>query len=360
MYSKWIQSWRDLPLKINFWNTALRAEIKGTKPFLRTSEFLWQEGHTVHATQEEAEKEVMKILEIYKKTVEDELAIPVTTGKKSEKEKFVGAVYTTTMESIMPDGKALQMGTSHFLGQNFSKPFEVKFADKDNVEHFAWQTSWGVSWRLIGAMIMTHGDDQGLVLPPKIAPMQVVIVPIYKNDEGKDKVLPKVEEIRKNLELKEIRVHVDDRSELSPGYKFNDWELKGVPIRIEIGPKDIEKQSVVIAKRYNREKSSLSFSEIGKIVEILDEIQVEMLKKAKEQAKENTTSISDYSEFKSKIEDGGFFYAPWCGKLECEEKIKEETGADIRVIPFDCENINEKCMYCQEQSISIPIFARGY
>ena len=360
MYSKWIQSWRDLPLKINFWNTALRAEIKGTKPFLRTSEFLWQEGHTVHSTQEEAEKEVMKILEIYKKTVEEELAIPVTTGRKSEKEKFVGAIYTTTMESIMPDGKALQMGTSHFLGQNFSKPFEVKFADKDNVEHFAWQTSWGVSWRLIGAMIMIHGDDQGLVLPPKIAPMQVVIVPIYKNDEGKDKVLPKVEEIRKMLESKEIRVHVDDRSELSPGYKFNDWELKGVPIRLEIGPKDIEKQSVVIAKRYNREKSSLGFTEIEKISTILDEIQTDMLKTARGQTKAKSIDISDYTEFKSKIEKGGFFNAPWCGKSECEEKIKEETGADIRVIPFDSENTNRKCMYCQEQSISVPIFARGY
>ena len=360
MYAKWIQSWRDLPLKINFWNTALRAEIKGTKPFLRTSEFLWQEGHTVHATQKESEEEVIKILEIYKKTVEEELAIPVTTGRKSEKEKFVGAVYTTTMESIMPDGKALQMGTSHFLGQNFSKPFEVKFADKDNVEHFAWQTSWGVSWRLIGAMIMTHGDDQGLVLPPNIAPMQVVIVPIYKNDEGKEKVLPKVEEIKKNLESKEIRVHVDDRSELSPGYKFNDWELKGVPIRIEIGPKDIEKQSVVIAKRYNREKSSLGFSEIEKIPIILNEIQNDMLKTAREQTKVVTIDISDYTEFKSKIEKGGFFSAPWCGKLECEEKIKEETGADIRVIPFSSENTDKKCMYCQEQSISIPIFARGY
>jgi len=360
MYAKWIQSWRDLPLKINFWNTALRAEIKGTKPFLRTSEFLWQEGHTVHATQEEAEEEVMKILEIYKKTVEEELAIPVITGKKSEKEKFVGAVYTTTMESIMPDGKALQMGTSHFLGQNFSKPFEVKFADKDNVEHFAWQTSWGISWRLIGAMIMIHGDDQGLVLPPKIAPTQVVIVPIYKNDEGKEKVLPKVEEIRKILELEEIRVHVDDRSELSPGYKFNDWELKGVPIRIEIGPKDIENQSVVIAKRYNREKSSLSFTEIEKIPTILDEIQNVMLKTAREQTKTNTIDILDYTEFKSKIEKGGFFSAPWCGKLECEEKIKEETGADIRVIPFGSENTDTKCMYCQEQSTVIPIFARGY
>jgi len=360
MYSKWIQSWRDLPLKMNFWNSALRAEIKGTKPFLRTSEFLWQEGHTVHATQEEAEEEVMKILEIYKNTVEEELAIPVTTGKKSEKDKFVGAVYTTTMESIMPDGKALQMGTSHFLGQNFSKPFEVKFADKDNVEHYAWQTSWGISWRLIGAMIMIHGDDQGLILPPKIAPIQVVIVPIYKNDGGKDKVLSKVEEIRKILESKEIRVHVDDRSELSPGYKFNDWELRGVPIRVEIGPKDIEKQSVVIAKRYNREKSSLDFTEIEKISTVLDEIQTDMLKTAREQAKKNTIDISDYTEFKSKIEKGGFFNVPWCGKIGCEEKIKEETGADIRVIPFNSENTNEKCMYCQEQSISIPIFARGY
>ena len=360
LYSKWIKSWRDLPLKINFWNTALRAEIKGTKPFIRTSEFLWQEGHTVHATQEDAEEEVMKILDIYKKTVEEELAIPVTTGRKSEKEKFVGAVYTTTMESIMPDGKALQMGTSHFLGQNFSKPFEVKFADKDNVEHFAWQTSWGISWRLIGAMIMIHGDDQGLVLPPKIAPMQVVIIPIYKNDEGKEKVLSKVEEIRKILESKEIRVHVDDRSELSPGYKFNDWELKGVPIRIEIGPKDIENQSVVMAKRYNREKSSLGFTEIEKIHTILDEIQNSMLKTAREQTKANTIDISDYTEFKSKIEKGGFFSAPWCGKLECEEKIKEETGADIRVIPFGSENTDKKCMYCQEQSTLIPIFARGY
>ena len=360
MYSKWIQSWRDLPLKMNFWNSALRAEIKGTKPFLRTSEFLWQEGHTVHATREEAEEEVMKILEIYKNTVEEELAIPVITGNKSEKEKFVGAVYTTTMESIMPDGKALQMGTSHFLGQNFSKPFEVKFADKDNVEHFAWQTSWGVSWRLIGAMIMIHGDDQGLVLPPRIAPIQVVIVPIYKKGDDRDMVLPKVEEIREMLESKGIRVHVDDRSELSPGYKFNDWELKGVPIRIEIGPKDVKKQSVVIAKRYNREKSSLGFTEIEKISTILDEIQIAMLKTAREQANVNSYVISDYNEFKSKIEKGGFFTAPWCGKLECEEKIKEETGADIRVIPFGSGNTDEKCMYCQEQSISVPIFARGY
>jgi prolyl-tRNA synthetase len=360
LYSKWIQSWRDLPLKINFWNTALRAEIKATKPFLRTSEFLWQEGHTVHSTKEEAEKEVIKILDIYKNTVEEELAIPVTTGKKSEKEKFVGAEYTTTMESIMPDGKALQMGTSHFLAQNFSKPFEVKFADKDNVEHFAWQTSWGVSWRLIGAMIMAHGDDKGLVLPPKVAPMQVVIIPIYKNENDKENVITKVNEIANSLELRNIRIHIDSREELTPGYKFNDWELKGVPLRIEIGPKDIENQSMVLAKRYNHEKIKMGLNEVEKISTILDEIQTEMLEKAKTEATDNTVDIENYDEFKMKMEKGGFFNSPWCGKLECEEKIKEETGAEIRVIPFNSENTSKECIYCKQQSTSIPIFARGY
>lgn len=360
LYSKWIQSWRDLPLKINFWNTALRAEIKATKPFLRTSEFLWQEGHTVHITKEEAEEEVLKILNIYKKTVEEELAIPVTTGKKSEKEKFVGAVYTTTMESIMPDGKALQMGTSHFLGQNFSKPFEVKFADKDNVEHFAWQTSWGVSWRLIGAMVMTHGDDKGLVLPPKVAPIQVVIVPIYRNDEGEKKVMEKVGEIVEHLEEKELRVHIDNRSEISPGYKFNDWELKGVPIRIEIGPKDIEKESCVVAKRVDGEKTNIKLKEIDEITNILESIQKTMLENAIEKSKQNTIAISDYQEFRSQIEKGGFLHAPWCGKLECEEKIKEETGADIRVIPFSSQKTDSKCIYCGQKSEGVPVFARGY
>ena len=360
LYSKWIQSWRDLPLKINFWNTALRAEIKATKPFLRTSEFLWQEGHTVHSTKEEAEEEVMRILEIYKNTVENELAIPVITGKKSEKEKFVGAVYTTTMEAIMPDGKALQMGTSHFLGQNFSIPFEVKFADKDNVEHFAWQTSWGVSWRLIGAMIMIHGDDKGLVLPPRVAPIQVIIVPIYKSDELKTRIFPKVLEIQKQLEFENIRVQIDDRSEFTPGYKFNDWELKGVPLRIEIGPKDLEKQSIIIAKRHNKEKISLSFENIKDIPTILNNIQNEMLKSARENSKKNNFEISDYDEFKLKISKGGFFKASWCGRQECEDKIKDDTGADIRVIPFGSEDVSGKCLYCQQQSVLKPIFARGY
>ena len=361
LYSKWIKSWRDLPLKINFWNTALRAEIKSTKPFLRTSEFLWQEGHTVHTSKEEAEKEVMNILQVYKSTIEKELAIPVVIGKKSEKEKFVGAVYTTTMESIMPDGKALQMGTSHFLGQNFSKPFEVKFADKDNVENFAWQTSWGVSWRLIGAMIMTHGDDIGLVLPPKVAPVQVVIIPIYYSDEEKQKVLKKANEIQNIFVKKNIRVHVDDREELTPGYKFHDWELRGIPLRIEIGPKDIEKNKVVLAKRYNKEKLDLSFDEINeKIESILDDIQKQMLVAAKKILEKMTRDVSNYDEFKSELEKGGFIQSPWCGKEECEAKIKEETSAEIRVIPFESENSSKKCVYCNEQSVSIPIFARGY
>ena len=232
LFSKWIRSWRDLPLKINFWNTALRAEIKATKPFLRTSEFLWQEGHTVHVDKDEAETEVTDILALYKKTVEEELAIPVITGKKSEKEKFVGAVYTLTMESLMPDGKALQMGTSHFLGQNFSKPFDVKFADKENVESYAWQTSWGVSWRLIGGMIMVHGDDKGLVLPPKVAPIQVIIIPIYYSDEDKEKIQKVSQEIEEKLKQVKIRVQVDNREQLTPGFKFNDWEMKGIPLRI--------------------------------------------------------------------------------------------------------------------------------
>jgi len=360
MYSKWIKSWRDLPLKINFWNTALRAEIKGTKPFLRTSEFLWQEGHTVHASKEEAEKEVMTILDIYKETIENELAIPVLIGKKSEAEKFVGADYTTTMESIMPDGKALQMGTSHFLGQNFSKPFEVKYANKDNVENFVWQTSWGVSWRLIGAMIMTHGDDNGLVIPPKVAPIQVVIIPIYYSDSDKTKIMEKANEIKTELESKKIRVHVDERAELTPGFKFHDWELKGIPIRIEIGPKDLEKNKAVLVKRYNKEKSDVPLGELNSIESILEQIQKSMLENAKKLLAEKTIEVSDYSGFKSAIEKGGFLKSHWCGKDECEAKIKEETSADIRVIPFDGSDTSGKCVYCNGSSVYRVIFARGY
>ncbi len=361
LYSKWVKSWRDLPLKINFWNTALRAEIKATKPFLRTSEFLWQEGHTVHATKEEAEKEVLEILEIYKKTVQDELAIPVITGKKSDREKFVGAVYTTTMESIMPDGKALQMGTSHFLGQNFSKPFDVKFLDRNNVETFAWQTSWGVSWRLIGATIMVHGDDKGLVLPPRIAPVQAVIIPIYYSDRDSQRVLTKAVEVERTLQNIGVRVHVDSRNELTPGFKYNEWELRGVPLRIEIGPKDLDRQKVTIARRHTRQKSDLPLDQIeSQIGTILQQIQDEMFAAAKKRLDEKTVKESDYSALKTALESGCFVEAPWCGRAVCEEKIKEDTMADIRVIPFGAENPNEGCIYCKEKSTTKVIFGRAY
>ena len=364
MYAKWIRSWRDLPLKINFWNSALRAEIKGTKPFLRTSEFLWQEGHTAHADKDEAKKEVTDILEIYKKTVEEELAIPVITGRKSEKEKFVGAVYTLTMESLMPDGKALQMGTTHFLGQNFSKPFEVKYADKNNVESFVWQTSWGVSWRLIGGMIMVHGDDKGLVLPPRVAPIQVVIIPIYHSDEEKKTVLKEVQDIAAvfRMDKYKIRVHLDDRDQVTPGFKFNEWEMKGVPLRVELGPKDIERNKFVLVRRDNGQKQELSLtSYYGEDTKAeLDKIHNDMFANAKKILDDRTSSAETYDEFKSELEKGMIIKAPICDSPSCEEKIKEETGADIRVIPDDCEDKGSKCIYCGGQSKIRPLFARGY
>jgi len=362
MYAKWIRSWRDLPLKINFWNSALRAEIKATKPFLRTSEFLWQEGHTAHAEKDEAQKEVTDILEIYKKTVEDELAIPVITGKKSEKEKFVGAVYTLTMESLMPDGKALQMGTTHFLGQNFSKPFEVKYADKNNVENFVWQTSWGVSWRLIGGMIMVHGDDKGLVLPPRVAPIQVVIIPIYHSDEEKKTILEKSRGIKEFLESYPIRVHLDDRDEVTPGFKFNYWEMKGVPIRIELGPKDYEEGKFVLVRRDNGQKQELELAMYNgnDVMNQLDNIHTDMFTNAKKILDDRTINVETYDEFKSELEKGMLIKAAICDNQSCEEKIKEETGADIRVIPDGCEDESSKCVYCTNQSKIRPFFARGY
>ena len=361
LFSKWIRSWRDLPLKINFWNTALRAEIKATKPFLRTSEFLWQEGHTVHMNKEEAEKEVTDILSLYKKTVEEELAIPVITGKKSEKEKFVGAVYTLTMESLMPDGKALQMGTSHFLGQNFSKPFDLKYADKENIESYAWQTSWGVSWRLIGGMIMVHGDDKGLVLPPRVAPIQVIIIPIYYSDEDKEKIQKVSQEIEEKLREVKIRVQVDNREQLTPGFKFNDWEMKGIPLRIEIGPKDLEKNQVTFARRHNRQKDDQGITGlVDRVVSELDKIHEDMFADAKKILDDRTVEIDNYDEFKSELEKGRLIRAPICENQECEEKIKEETSADVRVITKDSSDTVSKCIKCSNQSVIRPLFARGY
>ena len=360
LFSKWIKSWRDLPLKINFWNSALRAEIKGTKPFLRTSEFLWQEGHTVHATKDEAEKEVADILELYKKTIEEELAVPVVTGKKSEKDKFVGAVYTDTLESLMPDGKALQMGTSHFLGQNFSKPFDVKYLDENNVETFAWQTSWGVSWRLIGGMIMTHGDDKGLVLPPKVAPIQVVIIPIYYSNDEKENVLQTACQIKDSLSNNDIRVHLDDREQLTPGFKFNDWEMRGIPIRIEIGPKDIAKNQAVLVRRHTQTKTSIEMDSLTeKISSELKNIQKEMFDAAKKILDERVVKISQYQQFKEELDNGKMIDCSWCGNQTCEDKIKEETGADLRVIPSNNTKA-ETCIYCKNSGTTNVLFARGY
>ena len=361
LYSKWIKSWRDLPLKINFWNSALRAEITGTKPFLRTSEFLWQEGHTVHATQDEAENEVMEILNIYKKTIEEELTIPVITGKKSEKDKFVGAVYTTTLESLMPDGKALQMGTSHFLGQNFSKPFDVKYLDENNNETFAWQTSWGVSWRLIGGMIMTHSDDKGLVLPPKVSPIQVVIIPIYYSKEDREKMILEANKIKDSLSNNNVRVELDDRDNLTPGFKFNDWELKGIPIRIEIGPKDIEKNQVVMARRYNQTKDDISLDKVSETLNLeLENIQQQMFVNAKKILDERVVRVSEYQQFKDELMSGKMIDCSWCGNQTCEDKIKEETGADLRVIPFDGTQKSETCIYCKNSGTTNALFAKGY
>ena len=363
LFSKWIKSWRDLPLKINFWNSALRAEIKGTKPFLRTSEFLWQEGHTVHATKDEAEKEVADILELYKKTIEEELAVPVITGKKSEKDKFVGAVHTDTLESLMPDGKALQMGTSHFLGQNFSKPFNVKYLDENNSETFAWQTSWGVSWRLIGGMIMTHGDDKGLVLPPKVAPIQVVIIPIYYSKEEKEQVMRGAVITRDELARKNVRVHLDNREQLTPGFKFHDWEMKGIPIRIEIGPKDVAKDQIVLVTRHNQTKTTLSASPSGshipRITAELENIQKEMFDAAKKILDERVIRVSEYQQFKEELDNGKMIDCSWCGNQTCEDKIKEETGADLRVIPSGNTKA-ETCIYCKNSGTTNVLFARGY
>jgi len=363
MFSKWITSYRDLPMKINYWNSALRAEIKGTKPFVRTSEFLWQEGHTVHATENEAEQEVMLILEIYRELIEDYLAIPSIRGFKSDKEKFVGAKYTMTLEGLMADGRALQMGTSHHLGQNFSKPFEIKYLGGDSEQHLAWQTSWGISWRLIGALIMVHGDDKGLVLPPRIAPIQVVIVPIFR-DEDAELVISKTNEIAYDLRKSDIRVHVDDRKEYTAGWKFNEWEIKGVPLRINVGPRDIEKDQAELVRRDISEKSFVKRVNLSEsVISILKQIQNNLLFQAKKQLEENTTEAANYDTLKSVLEmKGGFISAGWCGDQECESKIKEETGADIRVIPFEGQKISESkvCIYCSKPSKIVAIFARAY
>ncbi|MEM4164431.1 MAG: proline--tRNA ligase [Nitrososphaerales archaeon] len=361
-YSKWIRSWRDLPLLLNFWNSVMRAEIKSTKPFLRTSEFLWQEGHTAHATKEEADEETMKILNLYKWFIEEYLAIPVLAGCKTEREKFVGALYTTTLEAIMPDGKALQMGTSHNLGQNFSKVFEIKYLGQDKQEHYVWQTSWGVSWRLIGAVIMVHGDDKGLILPPKIAPIQVVVIPIFYKDKPNEKLASKAKEITTTLQQNGIRAFCDDREEYTPGWKFNDWELKGVPLRLEIGPRDLEKHTVTFALRDTGKRVEVDESSAAERAKaLLEELQKRLKARAESMLKELSSTADSYDEFKRILSTkGGFIKAGWCGDQACEASIKEDTGADIRVVPFEGDPSIHRCVYCGKEAKITAYFARAY
>jgi prolyl-tRNA synthetase len=361
-FAKWIRSWRDLPVKINQWCSVVRWETKATKLFLRTREFLWQEGHTAHAAKEEADKEVMEILEAYKDVVENYLAVPVLAGKKTEMEKFAGALYTTALEAMMPDGKALQMGTSHQLGQNFSKVFDIKFLDQEEKEQNVWQTSWGFSTRVIGALVMVHGDDKGLVLPPKIAPIQVVIVPIpYKGTEAEN-IKNKTEEIFEKLTNAGIATVLDSRPEYTPGWKFNEWELKGVPIRIEVGPRDIKQKQIMLVRRDTREKATVKEEEaVQAVTRLLEEIQNSLFSKAKKILEEDTVTVKTYDEFKNVLkEKGGFIRTSWCGDTTCEEKVKDETGATIRIVPFEKEETFSKCFHCGQEAKEVVYFARAY
>lgn len=359
MYAQWIRSHRDLPLLINQWCNVVRWETKATRLFLRTREFLWQEGHTVHTDKKGADVEVKKMLDVYVDLAESQLAIPVITGKKTEAEKFPGALYTTTIEALMADGKSLQMGTSHNLGQNFAKAFKIVFKDENEKDQYAWQTSWGVSTRLIGAVIMSHGDDKGLVLPPNIAPTKVVIIPILF-DKTKKQVLAKSKEIMKDLEEKGISVELDDREEYKAGFKFNEWELKGVPLRIEIGPKDIEKNKVVLARRDTGEKTDAEIKTATNAVEkLLNNIQKDMLKKSKEFLNKNTYNAKDYKDLRSLTKSQkGMVRAFFCGDENCEENIKEETGATTRCFPFN-EDKKGKCIKCGKEG-KLILFAKAY
>ena len=359
MYKKWIQSYRDLPILINQWANVVRWEMR-TRLFLRTTEFLWQEGHTAHKTKEEAQKETLDILELYKKLAEEYLAIPVYTGLKTEAEKFAGADKTYCIEAMMLDKKALQAGTSHNLGQNFAKAFDVKFQTEDNNEEYVWATSWGISTRLIGAVILAHGDKNGLRIPPKIAPIQVVLIPIFRNEKQRKIIEDYIEPITKELKQNEIRTFID-WSDSSPGYKFNEWELKGVPARIEIGPRDVESNTVIIARRDNGEKlSSLRHGLTQSVKDILDQIQNNLYNQAKDFRDNNTHSVNTYSEFKDIIKNGGFVRCGWDGKQETELKIKEDTKATIRCIPFNENPKDLTCIFSGNEAMHEVIFAKSY
>lgn len=360
-FSKWVHSYRDLPLIINQWCNVMRWEMR-PRLFLRTTEFLWQEGHTAHATRKEADEKTLEMLEVYKKFVEEYLAISVIKGKKTEIEKFPGAEYTSTIEAMMQDGKALQSGTSHMLAQNFAKSFDVSFLDENQEKQYVWQTSWGLSTRIIGALIMSHSDDKGLVLPPKIAPLQVVIIPIWSNEDEKKAVLTEVQKIKTELETVQITYKVDER-EGRPGFKYFEWERKGIPLRVEIGPKDIQKQSVVVVERVSGKKEFVSNKELSTYIrESLERMQKALLENSRKLRLENTREVFDYEEFRKIMsEKQGFIFTHLCSDKNCEEKIKEETNASARCIPFENGLDNSgKCIYCKRDASNKVLFAKAY
>ncbi len=361
MYSQWIQSYRDLPLLINQWANVVRWELR-TRLFLRTMEFLWQEGHTAHATYEEAQEETLRMLDVYADFAINDAAIPVIPGRKSESEKFAGADTSYSIEAMMGDRRALQSGTSHNLGQNFAKAFDIKYLDRNNELQYCWTTSWGLSTRMVGAIVMVHGDDQGLILPPRLAPVQVVAVPIWKSDEEKNTVLGAVEKVKAAL-AESVRLKVDDRDEYSPGWKFNEWELRGVPLRIEIGPKDVAQDQAVLARRDRpgrAGKSSVPMEGLASAVtDTLTLIQNDMLQRATEFLEANTREPADYESFKEAVARG-FARAWWCGAAACEDKIKEETKATTRCIPFDQPGGTGHCVVCGNEAQEVAIFARAY
>lgn len=359
-YKNWIQSYRDLPLLINQWANVVRWEMR-TRLFLRTAEFLWQEGHTAHATAEEAMQEARQMLEVYADFAENVLAIPVIKGVKTENERFAGAEETFCIEAMMQDGKALQAGTSHFLGQNFAKAFDVKFLNKENKLEYVWGTSWGVSTRLMGALIMCHSDDDGLILPPKVAPVQVVIVPIYKGEESFSKLNEAGNNITKALKAKGISVKLDARQTQTPGFKFAEWEVKGVPIRLAIGLRDLENQTIEVARRDTKTKTTIPLQDLETCVSsLLEQIQQNIYQKALEFREKHTFEVNTYEEFKKVIEEGGFALAHWDGTTETELKIKEETKATIRCIPLNGRKEQGKCIYTGKSSVQRVVFAQAY
>ncbi len=362
MYSKWVKSWRDLPLLIVQWGSVMRWELR-TKLFLRTAEFYWHEGHTAHADEAEAKEEMYRILDIYERFCYEQAAIPVLKGTKSETERFAGAQITTSIEAMMWDKRALQSGTSHYFGENFSRAFDIQFLNKDNQLTFAQTTSWAISSRIIGAMIMVHGDDKGLVLPPRLAPAQVVVVPIFKNDDEKNKVMEVADRLFSELKAAGVRVKFDDRDNVSSGFKFNDWEMRGVPVRVEIGPKDVEKGTAALARRDKPGKEGKVFVSQGGIAQtvsaLLDDVQDSLLQRAVEYRDANIHNVETYADLQKVVQDGWAF-AYWCESTECEKKVKEETKATTRNIPFEQPNEEGKCVVCGKASKRKAYFAKAY